>query len=48
MLDVMKFYIHYKTNAIAESVNAKIKSALTNNKGARDLDFFHFRLNMIL
>jgi transposase len=45
---ILNYHINYKTNAIAESVNAKIKSALTNNKGARDLDFFHFRLNMIL
>lgn len=45
---VLNYHLQYKTNAIAESVNAKIKSALTNNKGARDLDFFHFRLNMIL
>jgi transposase len=37
---ILNYHIHYKTNAIAESVNAKIKSALTNNKGARDLDFF--------
>jgi transposase len=45
---ILNYHLQYKTNAIAESVNAKIKSALTNNKGARDLDFFHFRLNMIL
>lgn len=37
-----------KTNAIAESVNAKIKNAIRQNKGARDLDFFHFRIAMIL
>ncbi|MDQ5928956.1 MAG: transposase [Bacteroidota bacterium] len=45
---ILNYHLQYKTNAIAESVNAKIKTALTNNKGARDLDFFHFRLKMIL
>jgi transposase len=37
-----------KTNAIAESVNAKIKNAIRQNKGARDLDFFHFRIAIII
>ncbi len=30
----------YKINAIAESVNAKIKEAIRKNNGSRDLDFF--------
>lgn len=38
----------HKTNAIAESVNAKIKEAIRRNKGARDLDFFHFRIAIII
>jgi hypothetical protein len=37
-----------ETNAIAESVNAKIKEAIRKNNGSRDLDFFHFRLGMII
>lgn len=37
-----------KTNAIAESVNAKIKEATRQNKGSRDLDFFHFRIAIII
>jgi len=37
-----------KTNAIAESVNAKIKDAIRQNKGSRDLDFFHYRIAIII
>lgn len=37
-----------KTNAIAESVNAKIMDAIRQNKGSRDLDFFHFRIAIII
>jgi transposase len=37
-----------KTNAIAESVNAKIKESIRQNKGSRDLDFFHFRIAIII
>lgn len=37
-----------KTNAIAESVNAKIKEATRQNKGSRDLDFFHFRIAIVI
>lgn len=37
-----------KTNAIAESVNAKIKEATRRNKGSRDLDFFHYRIAIII
>ena len=32
------------TNAIAEITNAKIQMAAIKNRGARDLDFFFFRL----
>jgi hypothetical protein len=31
----------YKTNAIAESINAKIDNANLKNNGARDIDFFN-------
>lgn len=37
-----------KTNAIAESVNAKIKEAIRQNKGSRDLDFFHYRISIVI
>lgn len=37
-----------KTNAIAESVNAKIKNAIRQNKGSRDIDFFHFRIAIMI
>lgn len=38
----------HKTNAIAESVNAKIMEAIRQNKGSRDLDFFHFRIAIVI
>ncbi len=38
----------HKTNAIAESINAKIMSSIRSNNGARDIDFFHTRLAMII
>jgi len=37
-----------KTNAIAESINAKINNANMKNNGARDTDFFNYRLGLIL
>jgi transposase len=37
-----------KTNAIAESINAKINNANMKNNGARDTDFFNYRLQLIL
>ena len=45
---ILNYHFEYKTNAVAESINAKIKNAIQQNKGSRDLDFFHFRLNLIL
>lgn len=45
---ILNYHLQYRTNAIAESINAKIKKAIRYNNGTRDLDFFHFRLNMIL
>lgn len=38
----------HKTNAIAESINAKIMNSIRLNNGARDLDFFHTRLTYII
>lgn len=40
-------YAH-KTNAIAESINAKIMEVIRKNKGSRDVDFFNYRLEMII
>jgi transposase len=37
-----------KTNAVAESINAKINNANMKNNGARDIDFFNYRLGLIL
>ena len=37
-----------KTNAIVENVNAKIKEATRQNKRSRDLDFFYFRIAIII
>ncbi len=42
---IVIYHLKYITNAMAESVNAKIKLATRSNKGTRDMDFFHFRLN---
>jgi transposase len=47
-LYLLNYHLENKTNAIAESINSKIMNAIRQNKGTRDLDFFHFRLNMIL
>lgn len=46
---ILNYHKHgHRTNAIAESVNAKIKEATRQNKGTRDLDFFHYRIAMII
>lgn len=46
---ILNYHKHeHKTNAIAESINAKIKEAIRQNKGSRDLDFFHFRIAIIV
>lgn len=46
---ILNYHKHgNKTNAIAESVNAKIKEAIRQNKGARDLDFFHYRIAIVI
>jgi transposase len=38
----------HRTNAIAESINAKINDAKRKNKGTRDVDFFNLRLSYII
>ena len=45
---ILNYYKQYATNAIAESTNAKIQSYIRDNKGTRDLDFFHYRLGLVL
>lgn len=45
---ILNYHHQYQTNAIAESINAKIKKAIRHNNGTRNIDFFHFRLNLIL
>ena len=37
-----------KTNAVAESINAKINNANLKNNSARYTDFFNYRLGIIL
>jgi len=45
---ILNYYKQYATNAIAESTNAKIQGYITKNKGTRDLDFFHYRLGLVV
>ena len=46
---ILNYHRHgNKTNAIAESVNAKIKEAIRQKKGSRDIDFFHFRIAIVI
>jgi transposase len=41
---ILNYFITGTSNAIAESNNAKINNLLSQNRGARSLDFFYFRL----
>ncbi len=41
---ILNYFSTGKSNAIAESNNAKIQNLLAQNKGNRNLDFFYFRL----
>jgi transposase len=41
---ILNYFITAASNAIAESNNAKIQNLLSQNKGARNIDFFYFRL----
>lgn len=45
---VLNYYKKKATNAIAESTNAKIQQCIQQNRGTRDIDFFNFRLAMII
>lgn len=41
---ILNYFVEGKTNAIAESINAKIQNFIHANLGTRDIDFFHFRV----
>ena len=45
---ILNYHDGFETNAVAESVNAKIQNAIRQNRGTRDIDFFHYRLAQIL
>lgn len=41
---IVNYFDGYRTNAIAESTNAKIQLATIKNRGSRDIDFFLYRI----
>ena len=41
---IVNYFDGYRTNAIAESTNARIQLAAIKNRGSRDLDFFLYRI----
>jgi transposase len=43
---ILNYFLFGKTNANAESLNAKIQRFIQSNKGARDRDFTFFRLKI--
>jgi transposase len=45
---ILAYHETLRTNAKAESINAKIEEAKRKNRGTRDLDFFFFRLGKIV
>lgn len=47
--EIINYHKHgHRTNAIAESINARINDAKRKNKGTRDIDFFNLRLSYII
>ncbi len=44
---ILAFFIHRKTNALAESFNSKIKAFRSVFRGVRDIAFFLFRVSLI-
>jgi len=47
--EILNYHKHgHRTNAIAESINAKINNAKRKNRGTRDVDFFNLRLSYII
>lgn len=45
---ILAYFMQGRTNAFAESLNAKIQRFLISNYGIRDRNFFHFRLSTFL
>lgn len=41
---IVNYFIQGETNALAEGINSKIQKFISSNQGARDRDFFFFRL----
>lgn len=44
---ILNFFDNRKTNASAESFNARVKLFHTNQRGVRDTSFFLFRLTKL-
>jgi transposase len=44
--DINRFFENGASNAKAENLNARIQRFLTNNFGAKDRDFFFFRVQV--
>ncbi|MCF6335666.1 MAG: transposase [Spirochaetales bacterium] len=44
---ILAFFIHRKTNALAESFNSKIKAFRSVFRGVSDISFFLFRVSLI-
>ena len=44
---ILSYFVHRKTNALAETFNSKIKAFRSIFRGVRDLDFFLFRVSKI-
>jgi transposase len=45
---ILNYFYTGATNAIAEANNSIIQHFLNTNKGAKNLDFFYFRLSQFL
>lgn len=44
---ILAYFVHRKTNALAETFNSKIKAFRSIFRGVRDVDFFLFRVSKI-
>lgn len=45
---ICNYFTHGQTNARAEAINRVIQSIITNTVNTRNIDFAHFRLNLLL
>ncbi len=43
--EIMNYFLHGETNALAEANNRKIKQFISSNQGTRNRDFFFSRLD---